>query len=95
MKKYIQSSTFEFPEFIKIAFSDRSWPIYRKQYEHDGGGCYYAMIRSKDRQFAYPFDQFVSLYPDGHLTYLGFRGAECDWDTTWKPCDDKEIWDPE
>lgn len=94
MKRYIQSTTLaEFPEFIKILMDD-GWAVYRKQYEHDGGGCYYSMTDSKASQFAYPFDAFVSLYTDGRLTYLGFKGAECDWDTTWKPVDEEEIWSP-
>ncbi len=64
-----------FPDriFIELFPSTHKGYVYTKDYEHENGGCYY---RSKENDNPVT-GAFVSLYPDGHLTYL--------WDGTEHP----------
>ena len=72
-----------FPEKIMI-YKYNKYPIeYRKQYEHDGGGCYYRNDDPND----YITWSFVSLYPNGKLTYL-WNGIEKEWNADLDYVDD-------
>ena len=69
-----------YPNNILIEKSPDTWIEYVKQYEHENNGCYY---REKEHTEDWLTGSFVSLYPDGHLTYL-FNGFENNWDIRWK-----------
>lgn len=70
-----------FPEKIEIeAYADKWYP-YERQYEHEKGGCYYRIAEGNSIDFV--VDSFVSLYPDGHLSYL-WNGTEHDWNKKWR-----------
>jgi hypothetical protein len=75
-----------YPERIFIqTLSDDSGYIYTKDYEHENGGCYYS---SKDNPS--PIDSVcISLYPDGHLTYL-WNGIEKEYNHKWFKINEKE-----
>lgn len=48
-------------------------------YEHEDGGCYY-QTNEDDNPIT---SVFVSLYPDGRLTYL-WNSVEKAFDVNWK-----------
>jgi len=82
LEKFVaKNQSAAFPDKIRIAMHPDSalFPtkeyVYDKMYVHEGGGCYY---RSKDNPDPVT-NAFVSLYPDGHLTYL-WNGTEMDLD---------------
>lgn len=65
--------------YIEVYPETKKGYIYYKDYEHENGGCYY---RSKDN--TNPIDgAFISLYPDGHLTFL-WNGVEKPYNRKWK-----------
>lgn len=83
MKRWIHAKeeVYEYPEkiFIELYPSTHKGAVYEKQYEHEGGGCYY-----RTREDNNPVtSNFVSLYSDGHLTYL-WNGSEKDWNREWR-----------
>lgn len=79
MKKYVRSSDFTFPNTIQIELYPNKWYTYTKMYEHEDGGCYYQTYEDDN-----PITSaFVSLYPDGRLTYL-WNGVEKAFDVNWK-----------
>ncbi len=84
MKRYIKSNEFVFPEEIEIERYPGKYIVYHKQYEHAGGGCYYKNDDPND----WCFGNSISLYPDGHLTYL-FKGRERDYDVNWRYIDNE------
>ncbi len=67
-----------FPEKIFIK-RDNKFVEYHKDYEHEKGGCYYR----NDNEDDWMFGNGISLYPDGHLTYL-WNGREEIWNTEYK-----------
>ena len=69
------AEAYEFPEKIWIEMypSTNNGYEYVKQYEHEGDGCYYRSEENTDPVTG----SFISLYPDGRLTYL--------WDGVEKP----------
>lgn len=81
MKRYIRSNSYfsNFPERIEIEVYPGDWKVYVKQYEHDDGGCYYRCKDISDPMIS----SFVSLYPDGTLTFL-WNGVEKKWDRRWR-----------
>lgn len=87
MKLYIKSSTdFEFPEYIEIKMYPNGvnpWVMYKKTYEHEGGGCYYDAVDPRDREYDAVSGTYVSLYPDGRLTYL-WNGRENPLNREWR-----------
>lgn len=87
-KTYVKSSSITasemFPDEISIklypdAPSRYQWATYKKDYEHEGGGCYYYCKDTFDPLTS----QFVSLYPDGSLTFL-WNGVEKPLNKEWK-----------
>lgn len=83
MKRYIRSARIadSFPDeiFIEMYPQTHRGYIYKKDYLHEGGGCYYHSAENNS-----PVDGcFVSLYPDGHLTYL-WNGVEKPLNRDWK-----------
>lgn len=76
--RYIKSNTFTYPQYIEVERNPNIWVKYKKLYEHEGGGCYYTT--SDDYS---PVTSFISLYPDGHLTYL-WNGVEKAWSKNWR-----------
>lgn len=88
MKRWIHSSVDSkmFPNSIEIEVYPDKWITYNKQYEHEDGGCYYNTDESSD-----PITStFVSLYPDGHLTFL-WNGKESDWNKEWRPAQKQKV----
>ena len=79
MKRYIKSSTVDFPPIIEIEVYPDEWCIYKRSYEHEGGGCYYHSDECTDPVIK----NFVSLYPDGRLTFL-WNGVESNLDRNWR-----------
>ena len=76
----VLSESSQFPEkiFIVVYPNTKQGYVYTKDYEHENGGCYY---RSKENNS--PVDgSFISLYPDGHLTYT-WDGIEKPYDHEW------------
>lgn len=84
MKRYIRSSEHiadSFPDMIYIETYPETHKgyTYKKDYLHEGGGCYYHSDENDN-----PVDGcFVSLYPDGHLTYL-WDGVEKPFNRDWR-----------
>ena len=68
-----------FPDCILIEKYSNKWYEYHKHYEHEKGGCYY----DSDDELDYVTGGWISLYPDGHLTYL-WNGIEKIWNVNWK-----------
>lgn len=83
MKRWIhaKSEIINFPETISILLypTTDTWVTYTKDYEHEGGGCYYRTKDSSDPVLS----NFVSLYPDGSLTYL-WEGVEKPLNHKWR-----------
>lgn len=76
-----------FPEkiYIKMYPQTDTGYVYVKDYEHENGGCYYHSDENSN-----PVDgAFVSLYPDGHLTYL-WEGVEKPLNREWTLVDASE-----
>ena len=69
-----------YPESILIEKFPNTWIEYQKMYEHAKNGCYYEeKIYSND----FITGNFISLYPDGKLTYL-WNGIEHEWNVKYK-----------
>ena len=69
-----------FPEkiFILTYPQTNTGYVYTKDYEHEKGGCYYS-----SKENSSPVDGgFISLYLDGHLTYL-WNGVEKEYKHDW------------
>lgn len=90
MKRYMRTSEvdymldidrtdYQYPQVIEIEKYPNKWVTYTKMHAHEGGGCYY---KCNDRNDVIT-GVFVSLYPDGHLTYL-WDGYEHDWNRPWR-----------
>lgn len=80
----VTASSVTFPETISIKLYPNAsprdqWVVYKKDYEHEDGGCYYY---SEDNSSPVT-SQFVSLYPDGSLTYL-WDGVEKPFNKEWR-----------
>ena len=82
MKRYIRSNSYfsNFPEQIEIEMYPGHWYTYTKQYEHEGGGCYYYC---REETGSPSTSSFISLYPDGTLTSL-WNSREYKWDRNWR-----------
>lgn len=81
MKRYIKASeVYTFPEKIWIEMYPKTHNGYEytKQYEHEDGGCYYRSVENRDPATG----AFISLYPDGRLTYL-WNGIEKPLNREW------------
>ena len=71
-------STFPEKIFILSYPSTNKGYVYTKDYVHEGGGCYYSASANSS-----PVDGgFISLYPDGHLTFL-WNGVEKLYNHDW------------
>ena len=68
-----------YPNRILIEKHPNNWKEYYIQYEHEGGGCYY----SSDDKDDVLFSTYISLYPNGRLTFL-WNGIESTWNVKWK-----------
>lgn len=70
-----------FPEMIRVELypNTHRWVTYERFYEHEGGGCYYNAIDDDDVITS----TYISLYPDGHLTYL-WNGKESPLNYPWE-----------
>lgn len=68
-----------FPSEILIELYPEKWVRYTKQYEHTKGGCYYQTTEDDSILTS----NFVSLYTDGHLTYL-WGGIEHELNVRYK-----------
>ncbi len=80
IRSVITESAYIFPEkiFIVVYPQSNSGYIYKKDYEHENGGCYYSCKENTS-----PVDgAFISLYPDGHLTYT-WNGKEQEYKKQW------------
>ncbi len=73
----------DYPDSILIEKHPNKWVEYIKQYEHENNGCYY---NEKEHTEDFLTGCFISLYPDGHLTFL-WNGIEQTWDRKWKEND--------
>lgn len=69
-----------YPNNILIEKYPNNWIEYVKHYEHENGGCYY---KEKEQSTDFITGSFISLYPDGHLTFL-WNGVESNWNKAWK-----------
>ena len=71
-------STFPEKIFILNYPSTNKGYVYTKDYAHENGGCYYSADANSS-----PVDGgFISLYPDGHLTFL-WNGVEKPYNHDW------------
>jgi len=69
----------EYPQTIEIELYPNTWVEYTKMYEHEGDGCYYQTQEDNN-----PITStYISLYPDGHLTYL-WNGIEKNFNVAWR-----------
>lgn len=64
--------------FIVIHENTKIGYVYHKDYEVEGGGCYYSSKENSNVVIG----SFIRLYPDGHLTYL-WNGKESDLKNEW------------
>ena len=87
MKRWIHAAEelYRFPEkiWIEVYPETHNGYEYVKDYEHEGGGCYYRSPENDDPIAG----SFVSLYPDGRLTYL-WNGQEKPLNREWYPIED-------
>lgn len=88
MKRWIHASEegCSFPEkiWIELYPETHNGHEYVKDYEHEDGGCYYRSPENDDPITG----SFVSLYPDGRLTYL-WNGQEKLLNREWHIVEDQ------